>query len=70
MTNSDFIKLFRHAITISVKDLLESPHPFDNYPQQYRMSDKSVASEHRIIFGYYRYHALKDQMREPMISKA
>jgi hypothetical protein len=30
---------------------------------RYRMSGKSVASEHRIILGYYRYHAPKDQMR-------
>jgi hypothetical protein len=34
------------------------------------VSGKPGAAEHRIISGYYRHHALKDQMRWPVISKA
>lgn len=30
---------------------------------RYKVSGKSVAFEHRIILGYYQYHALQDQMR-------
>jgi hypothetical protein len=29
----------------------------------YRVAGKSGASKHRITLGYYRYHALKAQMR-------